>query len=369
MGVKIVEMVDKLVELQQLTPDRQQQELNWLGLRHVKYQAEPHHVPLMGQALVRVIRLASGEAWREEYHDMWTDVWDKACECMITAMKEGKQHGEAVQGLWDRLQKRTTPQDLGVSIVQHLMTACPEFLQSMTEILKEDETEEDSSEGTGTSPETASVIDEGEDDKYVSRIGRIFGAGRMLRSGKSFFSSTNRNTLDAADADIVVPPKVAAERERERQGKRGSLPEIMEEGERRMPRQLKRMCEERRPTGDDRKSAGATSPTMFLSMESAKSGASSGKRVGFLKSMQSTSTNSSGEKLKPLVADSWRQPPQILGTVAGEGKGLMSFLSFKGTVSSSSQKRTFGLASKSPLAMFSRRKKTSQLSVMMQAGP
>ncbi len=60
------------------------QELSWLGLRHVKYHAEPHHVPLMGQALVRVIRLASGEAWREEYGDMWSNMWDSACDCMMT---------------------------------------------------------------------------------------------------------------------------------------------------------------------------------------------------------------------------------------------------------------------------------------------
>ena len=78
-------------------PTSLESQLRFLGLRHVTYNVQPHHIPLMGPPLLSVLAELLGTDWTPEVEKAWTSLFDVISETMATAIREGKQQGETVK--------------------------------------------------------------------------------------------------------------------------------------------------------------------------------------------------------------------------------------------------------------------------------
>ncbi|MBX3395374.1 MAG: hypothetical protein KF841_08395 [Phycisphaerae bacterium] len=66
-------------------PDALRQPLLDLGRRHVAYQAEPEHYPVVRDTLIGVMKDMAGNAWNDQLTQDWTD----AINLVATVMIEG----------------------------------------------------------------------------------------------------------------------------------------------------------------------------------------------------------------------------------------------------------------------------------------
>ena len=60
-------------------PDTVNDDLKYLGERHVRYGVKPHHYEAVGQSLIWTLEQGLGKDWNEEIRDAWT-----ACYAMIS---------------------------------------------------------------------------------------------------------------------------------------------------------------------------------------------------------------------------------------------------------------------------------------------
>jgi hemoglobin-like flavoprotein len=56
-----------------------------LGARHVAYDAEPAHYPVVGAVLIASMAEIAGDAWRPEYEAAWAEAYS----VVAGAMQEG----------------------------------------------------------------------------------------------------------------------------------------------------------------------------------------------------------------------------------------------------------------------------------------
>ena len=77
LSVKFVEMMSTLVSFHEKLDDHTYNEqLCWLGVRHVSYQAKFSHVDVLGQVLLATMSTAiGGEDWTEEMEEAWGNLW------------------------------------------------------------------------------------------------------------------------------------------------------------------------------------------------------------------------------------------------------------------------------------------------------
>jgi hemoglobin-like flavoprotein len=101
MAMKMIEMVTMLVSFSD-DEVRMTEQINWLGSKHVKYGAKPHHVPILGQMLVTVLEQAVGDEWTEEMSTAWTDLWNASCEKLMGAINAGETYGHVIEALWEK---------------------------------------------------------------------------------------------------------------------------------------------------------------------------------------------------------------------------------------------------------------------------
>jgi hemoglobin-like flavoprotein len=101
MAMKLIEMVTMLVSFSD-DEARMTEQINWLGSKHVKYGAKPHHVPILGQMLVGVLERAVGDEWTEEMTAAWNDLWTVSCGKMMAAISAAETYGHVIESLWEK---------------------------------------------------------------------------------------------------------------------------------------------------------------------------------------------------------------------------------------------------------------------------
>eukprot|EP00288_Rhodomonas_lens_P013074 CAMPEP_0177693350 /NCGR_PEP_ID=MMETSP0484_2-20121128/2353_1 /TAXON_ID=354590 /ORGANISM="Rhodomonas lens, Strain RHODO" /LENGTH=510 /DNA_ID=CAMNT_0019204155 /DNA_START=71 /DNA_END=1600 /DNA_ORIENTATION=+ len=108
MAMKFIDMISTIVSFAD-DPERMKEQVRWLGVRHVKYGAKPHHTQILGQVLINVLEEAVGEEWSSEMEKAWLDLWNTACAAMMEAIKDAEQHGTVVEEVWTNVKKKSTP--------------------------------------------------------------------------------------------------------------------------------------------------------------------------------------------------------------------------------------------------------------------
>ncbi|EKX33112.1 hypothetical protein GUITHDRAFT_59227, partial [Guillardia theta CCMP2712] len=82
MAIKMGDTLGMLVSFAD-DPDDMKKQVASLGLRHVKYNVRPHHIPLIAPVIVNVLAEACGEAWSEEIEQAWSTVIHMVCQNMV----------------------------------------------------------------------------------------------------------------------------------------------------------------------------------------------------------------------------------------------------------------------------------------------
>jgi len=146
MVMKFVEMVSTLVLFADDEKNMREQ-VAWLGARHVKYGAKPHHVPVLSQVLLTVMEQAVGEGWNNEVETAWALLWENACNRMMESIRLGEQHGHVVEDIWEKLKAKGGGSDhlaleLGTNAVKSLRKSHPALISQWTECYSEWEVHE-----------------------------------------------------------------------------------------------------------------------------------------------------------------------------------------------------------------------------------
>lgn len=73
-------------------PQRANEQLRWLAMRHIQYNARPEHVTTFGHCIVAAMESAVGEdEWTPAMAEAWRLLWLEQSTIMIETMVEAKQ--------------------------------------------------------------------------------------------------------------------------------------------------------------------------------------------------------------------------------------------------------------------------------------
>jgi len=131
LSVKFVEMMATLVSFHQKLDDNYNEQLVWLGIRHVAYGAKFSHVDVLAQVLLATISTAVGEDWTEEMEEAWKELWMDTCQRLLTLTNEAEKYGLKVQEMWRVVQQRTTRAAFG-SALRKMLLSGTEWVQSLS---------------------------------------------------------------------------------------------------------------------------------------------------------------------------------------------------------------------------------------------
>mmetsp|Transcript_2693 Transcript_2693/g.4326 ORF Transcript_2693/g.4326 Transcript_2693/m.4326 type:complete len:442 (+) Transcript_2693:215-1540(+) len=99
LSLKFTEMLGTLVGLQGKADDSNEQ-LRWMGIRHVKYAAKRQHIEALGQVILITMEKAVGDEWTFEMMESWKALWEQVCSVMMTITEKAEQHGPQVQEVY-----------------------------------------------------------------------------------------------------------------------------------------------------------------------------------------------------------------------------------------------------------------------------
>mmetsp|Transcript_34262 Transcript_34262/g.84266 ORF Transcript_34262/g.84266 Transcript_34262/m.84266 type:complete len:959 (+) Transcript_34262:1476-4352(+) len=108
-----------------------EEQIPWLGVRHVTYGARAEHTSVMGQVMMNSLERAVGDEWTAEMHKAWMDLWTSTCAAMFKVTTEAELHGECVRELWNTVITTTTQQKFGKTLRESLL-AGTEWVQSLS---------------------------------------------------------------------------------------------------------------------------------------------------------------------------------------------------------------------------------------------
>ena len=130
MAVKFMDMLSTLVSFHGES-SRVEEQITWLGIRHVHYAAKRQHTPVMQEVLLSTLSRAVGDDWTEEMEKAWSELWRTSCDKIFTVMEAAEVHGERIRQLWKRVQERTTPEKFGSALRKALLSGT-EWVQSLS---------------------------------------------------------------------------------------------------------------------------------------------------------------------------------------------------------------------------------------------
>ena len=133
---KFVEMMSTLVSFHGDSM-RMEEQIAWLGFRHIKYGAQAQHVRVMGDVLIETMSRAVGEDWTSDMAEAWMELWLKCCELMMQIIHDAKQHGHVVQDSWKQVRDKTTEVKFG-STLRKLLLAGTEWVASLSHGIMEE---------------------------------------------------------------------------------------------------------------------------------------------------------------------------------------------------------------------------------------
>mmetsp|Transcript_48663 Transcript_48663/g.99363 ORF Transcript_48663/g.99363 Transcript_48663/m.99363 type:complete len:1196 (+) Transcript_48663:44-3631(+) len=131
MSVKFMDMLSTLVSFHG-EQARVEEQITWLGIRHVHYNAKRQHTAVMQEVLLTTMARAVGaDDWSEEIEKAWTDLWQSSTAKLFDVMEQAELHGERVRELWARVQARTTLVKFGSALRKALLSGT-EWVQSLS---------------------------------------------------------------------------------------------------------------------------------------------------------------------------------------------------------------------------------------------
>ena len=130
LSAKFVEMMSTLVSFHG-DPMRMEEQITWLGFRHIKYGAKPEHAKVLGDVLVETMARAVEEDWTIDMADAWHELWHRASGQMMAVINEANLYGFTVQSMWDLVQSRTTEIKFG-STLRKLLLSGTEWVSSLS---------------------------------------------------------------------------------------------------------------------------------------------------------------------------------------------------------------------------------------------
>eukprot|EP00960_Hanusia_phi_P069537 767111-Hanusia_phi.AAC.3 len=128
MAIKMGDTLGMLVSFAD-DPDDMKRQVASLGLRHVKYNVRPHHIPLIGPVIVNVLAEASGENWSEEIEQAWTTVINMVCENMVEAIQDGENFATNLEHASEKFQEIDDEEKMKDVLYEKLSQYCPEIFQ------------------------------------------------------------------------------------------------------------------------------------------------------------------------------------------------------------------------------------------------
>jgi len=139
---KFIEMMSTMVSFHG-DPMRMEEQITWLGFRHIKYGAKPEHSKVLGDVLVETMARAVEEDWTMDMADAWHELWHKACDEMMSVIKDATQYGSAVQCMWTKVRSRSTEATFG-STLRKLLLSGTEWVSHLSHgILEGDDPKKD----------------------------------------------------------------------------------------------------------------------------------------------------------------------------------------------------------------------------------
>jgi hemoglobin-like flavoprotein len=108
-----------------------EEQITWLGFRHIKYGAKAEHVKVLGDVIVETLARAVEEDWTMEMADAWSELWARASTQMFKVINEAKVNGVLVQEMWELVQTRTTEIKFG-STLRKLLLSGTEWVSSLS---------------------------------------------------------------------------------------------------------------------------------------------------------------------------------------------------------------------------------------------
>uniref|UniRef100_A0A6U4YXK8 Globin domain-containing protein n=1 Tax=Hemiselmis andersenii TaxID=464988 RepID=A0A6U4YXK8_HEMAN len=130
LSAKFVEMMAALVSFQG-DPMRMEEQITWLGFRHIKYGAKREHAKVLGDVLVETMARAVESNWTMDMADAWQELWTDACSMMMSVIDQATKYGFTVQDMWDMVQERTTEAKFG-STLRKLLLSGTEWVSSLS---------------------------------------------------------------------------------------------------------------------------------------------------------------------------------------------------------------------------------------------
>ena len=128
MAIKMGDTLGMLVSFAD-DPDDMKKQVASLGLRHVKYNVRPHHVPLIRPVIVNVLAEASGEAWSEEIEQAWSTVIHMVCQNMVEAIQDGENFATNLEYSSQQFQEVGMKDKLKDALYEKLRNYSPEIIE------------------------------------------------------------------------------------------------------------------------------------------------------------------------------------------------------------------------------------------------
>lgn len=130
LAMKFVEVMTTLATFH-ADKESNQQHLQWLGLRHVQYGVKPEHTQAVGEVLLATLEKAVGAEWTYEMDQAWRQVWDDACEILMSEVVNGRRYGQILQDAWEEVKRLTTEASFGAILRKNLL-AGTEWVQALS---------------------------------------------------------------------------------------------------------------------------------------------------------------------------------------------------------------------------------------------
>jgi len=135
LSVKFAEMIATLVTFNGDSATMEEQ-IVWLGVRHVGYGARIQHLQVFGQVLMNSMEIALGEEWTFEMHKSWMDLWTNSANRMLEITQNAEKYGEVVRDCWSMCQSKTNATVFGGLLRTSLLSGT-EWVQEATTGIKQ----------------------------------------------------------------------------------------------------------------------------------------------------------------------------------------------------------------------------------------
>lgn len=132
---KFLEMISTLVNFHG-DKARAAEQLRWLGIRHVAYNAKRSHVDAFCEVLMKTLERCVGEDWTEEMAKEWEQHWYEVCATLFESCESARDYGPRVEAMWGAVRQRTDAVHFGTILRKRLLSGT-EWVATLNQKLKQ----------------------------------------------------------------------------------------------------------------------------------------------------------------------------------------------------------------------------------------